>query len=486
MHGHQVRHVRRRAWWPAGRSPRATGAGLTTVIGVAALVAAFAPAAMASSAGGTASPRYWVATTSTSTANHSCPTAAYHTVQSAVSAAEIYEGTHPTAVPAIEVCPGTYTEQVTITKSLVIARAPKVPASRGPVVIMLPGSPVNSFSNCQAHDATGQHPQSVVEICAASTGGTNTSGVSVSISHVTIQGAWPSAVCNDNLYGVLVEGGAAASLANSVVQKIGGDPTTDGCQGGVGVNAGNAVTGQVGHAVLRDDTIESYQKNGVVIDGRGSTGTISDVTVSGAGPTAAIAQNGIQISLGATGSVTGSTVTGNNYTGNGLAYATGILVFGGGGSVCGIGTNSPLVRHASFTGNSLINNDVGVALFNVNNGCNKSVHVPTRDVVCHNYISNTHGYAGGVASADANVSGFGKTTHGLVGDQAGVSDSGDRDVICDNSIHGSGYAPRDATSTLPNPRRPAWVRPVDLFSYAPAFHPDANGNTYDGKAYTPR
>ena len=257
----------------------------------------------------------------------------------------------------------------------------------------------------------------------------------------------------------------------------------NGCQGGVGVEAGFSPTDQVGHVTMTGDTIQSYQKNGITIDGPGSTGAISDVTVSGVGPTAAIAQNGIQFSLGATGSVTGSTITGNNYTGTGLAYSTGILVFGGGGAVCGIGNNSPLVRHASFTGNSLINNDVGVALFNVNNGCDKSVHVPTHDVVCHNYISNTHGYAGGVASADANVSGFGKTKYGLVGDQAGVSDSGDRDVICDNSIHGIGYAPRDATSTLPNPRRPAWVRPVDLFSYAPPTTRTSYGNKYDGKAY---
>jgi hypothetical protein len=493
MRSQDTRRVRRRTCTPIGRSPRATMAALASVIGTAALVAAYAPAAMASTASAVASPKYWVATTSTSTSNHGCPTAGYHTVQSAVTAAESYDGTHPSAVPTIEVCPGTYTEQVTITTSMVITRAPKVPASRGPVTIVLPASVGSdqslglSSTNCQANDSktSTQLPQSVIEICAAATGGVNTTGVSVSISHVTVQGNWPTSVCYDSLYGVLVGGGASLSLSDSIVEQIGAYPL-NGCQGGVGVEAGFSPTRQVGHVTMAGDTVQSYQKNGITVDGPGSTGTISDVTVSGAGPTSAIAQNGIQISLGATGSVTGSTITGNNYTGTGLAYSTGILVFGGGGSVCGIGNNSPLVRHASFTGNSLINNDVGVALFNVNNGCDKSVHVPTRDVVCRNYISNTHGYAGGVASADANVSGFGKTKYGLVGDQAGVSDSGDRDVICDNSIHGIGYAPRDATSTLPNPRRPAWVRPVDLFSYAPAYRPHAYGNKYDGKAYTPR
>ena len=292
-------------------------------------------------------------------------------------------------------------------------------------------------------------------------------------------------VCYDSLYGILVEGGASLSLADSIVEQIGAYPL-NGCQGGVGVEAGFAPTHQVGHLTVSGDTVQTYQKNGITADGRGSTASISGVTVSGAGPTAAIAQNGIQISLGATATVVGSTITGNNYTGNGEASSAGILVFGGGGTVCGIGKNSPLVKKASFTRNTLINNDVGVILFNVNSGCDKSVRTPTRDVVCHNSISNSHGYAGGVPSADANVSGLVTPKYGAIGDQAGVSDSGDRDVICDNSIRGAGYAPRDKTRTLPNARRPAWVRPVDLFSFAAAFRPHVYGNKFDGKAYTPR
>jgi hypothetical protein len=490
---HDIARVRQRLSQQARRAPSATMAAVATVVGAAALLAASAPAAMASPAAtATASRTYWVAPTSTSTTNTGCASAAYNTVQSAVMAAESYESTHARVVPTIELCPGTYTEQVTISSSLVLTRA-KVAASKGPVVIQLPASVGSSqttglsATNCQADDATTstQLPQSVIEICSAATGGVNIKGVSVSISHVTVQGNWPTSVCYDSLYGVLVEGGASLSLADSIVEQIGAYPL-NGCQGGIGVEAGFSPTRQVGHVTLTSDTIQSYQKNGITVDGPGSTAKISSVTVSGAGPTPSIAQNGIQISLGATAMVVGSTVTGNNYTGNGDAYSAGILVFGGGGRVCGIGKNSPLVKGASVTHSTLINNDVAVALFNVNNGCDKSVHTPTRDVVCHNSISNSHGYAGGVASADANVSGLVTTKFGPIGDQAGVSDSGDRDVICDNSIRGAGYASRDKTSTLPNPRRPAWVRPVDLFSYAPAYRPHVYGNTYDGKAYKPR
>ena len=466
--------------------------GVVAFVTVVAVATGTATAAMASSAAAAASPKYWVAPTSTSTANNSCATAAYTSVQSAVTAAELYESSHTRAVPTIELCPGTYTEQVTITRSLVLTRA-RVAARRGPVVIKLPASVGAdqstglSATNCQADDnaTSTQLPQSVIEICAAATGGINTRGVSVSISHVTVQGNWPTTVCYDSLYGILVEGGARLSLADSIVEQIGAYPL-NGCQGGVGVEAGSARTHQVGHVRMSGDTVQTYQKNGITADGPGSTASISGVTVSGAGPTAAIAQNGIQISLGATATVVGSTITGNNYTGNGEASSAGILVFGGGGTVCGIGKNSPLVKKASFTRDIMINNDVGVALFNVNNGCDKSVRTPTRDVVCHNSISNSHGYAGGVPSADANVSGLVTPKYGAIGDQAGVSDSGDRDVICDNSIRGQGYAPRDKTRALPNPRPPAWVRPVDLFSFAAAYRPHVYGNKFDGKAYTPR
>lgn len=443
-------------------------------------------------AGATAGVSYFVAQTGVSAAaDTGCNTAAYDSIQAAVTAAEGYESAHHGVVPAIEVCPGTYSEQVTISSSLAINRA-NVPASRGPVVIELPAAVGSSQSaglsttNCQAKDAATntQVPQSVVEICAAKPGGGNTKGVSVAVSHVTIEGDWPSSVCYDSLYGVLVEGGANLSLTSSVVQQAGAYPL-NGCQGGVGIQAGLSVTGQIGHASLTRDTVQSYQKNGITIDGPGSTGRISDVTISGAGPTAQIAQNGVQISFGATGTVTGSTITGNNYTGTGEASATGILVVGGGGAVCGIGKDSPLVQHASFTRNALINNDLGIALFNVNSACNKSVHMPTRDVACYNAISNSHGYAGG-PSADANISGLITKKYGAIGDQAGVSDTGADDVICRNAISGVGYAPRDSRRTLPNPKPPAWVRPVDIYSFAAAWRPVVNGNTYDGKQYRPR
>jgi hypothetical protein len=199
------------------------------------------------------------------------------------------------------------------------------------------------------------------------------------------------------------------------------------------------------------------------------------VVVTGAGPTSAIAQNGIQISDGATGSVTGSFVSGDNYTGTALASSAGILVFGG----CG----SDLVKHASFTGNTVTGSDIGIALFNADPTCTKSATTPTDDTACYNTLQNSHGYPGGKPSADANIAGWSSTAP-IVGYQAGVSDTGDHDVICGNAVSGAGYAPLGATSSLPNPPPPAFVRPVDIVSVK-AIAPVVYGNTFDWLPYHP-
>jgi hypothetical protein len=465
---------------PHGVTGRSAGRYLAAACGVLVLAAALITSA--SAAGAAPWHAFWVSPGgSSANANRSCATAAYSSVQSAVNAAETFESTNPFPVPTVYICPGTYSEQVTILDSVVLTRAP-VPEYLGPVTIQLPASVGASQStglsttNCQAHDVANsvQIPQSVIEICAAGPGGTNTSGVSVAISNVTVEGNWPTTTCYDSLYGILVGGGASLSLTGSTVEKIGAYPL-NGCQGGVGIQAGRWVISQVGHVRLSDDTIETYQKNGITVDGPGSTADIDHLVVTGAGPTSQIAQNGIQISRGATGSVTHSTVTGNNYTGQGNASSTGIVVFGG----CG----APLDDKVTITGNSLSGNDVGIDVGNYNPTCSAAPDTVTDDVACFNVVENSNGYPGGVASADANVTGWSPGPP-AIGYQAGVSDTGNRDLICANAVYGAGYAPLDATSSLPNPPPPAFVRPIDVVSF-PTTDPTVFGNTYDGRPYIP-
>jgi hypothetical protein len=57
-------------------------------------------------------------------------------------------------------------------------------------------------------------------------------------------------------------------------------------------------------------------------------------------------------------------------------------------------------------------------------------------------------------------------------------------VICNNAVTGAGYAQLGATSSLPNPPPPAFVRPIDIVSIA-AIDPHTYGNTFDASPYHP-
>jgi hypothetical protein len=267
-------------------------------------------------------------------ADSSCATAAYHTIQSAISAAP--------AGATINICAGTYTEQLTITQSVSLVAV-------GAVTVALPASPVNATTACDTAPGTGsyQPDQDGVVICGAAT---------VNITGLTVDAAWPMGTCYDSLYGILVAGGATLNFTNSSVTAAGGVPL-NGCQGGVGIQVGMAWTTpvEVGHATLLNDSVSGYQKNGITVDGTGSSADIVDTTVTGIGATTQIAQNGIQISNGAFGAIVGSTISGNecdypSVCGPDMLYNTqsaGVLFYG------------PALG-SSVTASKIEDNDMGV------------------------------------------------------------------------------------------------------------------------------
>lgn len=120
-----------------------------------------------------------------------------------------------------------------------------------------------------------------------------------------------------NYYGV-VANAADVDVTDSTIHDIGEQPL-NGSQHGVGVfyttsNQDGSPTGDAATGTLSGSTIAGYQKGGVVVSGDGAAVTVENNTVTGAGPVDWIAQNGIQVSYGATALVTGNTVSGNAYT----------------------------------------------------------------------------------------------------------------------------------------------------------------------------
>ena len=253
---------------------------------VAATAAAFLVPMSTSSAFGSTK---WVGTAPAVPGGTSCGAPAYNSVQAAINAA--------TSGSTIHICPGTYTEQVQISKNLTIT-------GQNTPTLKLPAVPANSTTPCDTQiPASFQPNQDEVSICGA---------FKVTMTGITVDASWPAGTCYDSMYGIFVGGGATLTMGTASVVAAGAQPI-NGCQGGVAIQVGTTRTSpaEVGHLSASKISVSGYQKNGIDIVGAGSTGAISNSFVSGAGPTTAIAQNGIEIADGAAGTLRINTITGH-------------------------------------------------------------------------------------------------------------------------------------------------------------------------------
>jgi hypothetical protein len=224
----------------------------------------------------------------------------------------------------LEVCAGTYSEQVTVgVSNLTIEGA-------GTSTIVDPSTLTPStVSDLDTH-------QPIVPIFDVS-GQSNVTitGLTVEGSGLTTSFSWPG--CGDNFVGVLSQN-ASATLSNVTVEGIKLPPALFGCQDGLAVFAQSSVGPQNTLTVVHS-TITNYDKNGVTCVDKYTTCSVAQSTITGMGPTDGIAQNGVQIGPGAPGSVVDhNNVSGNDYTGatNTVEpqadYAAGILLYDGTGS----------------------------------------------------------------------------------------------------------------------------------------------------------
>lgn len=204
----------------------------------------------------------------------SCNNPGYQRIQDAVNAA--------TAGDTINVCPGTYPEQVvieTLAKSNLTLRSTSYRAAiiQAPPVMMDPGD--------------------IVRVRGAR---------NVTIRDFKITGPLPDEqICSPFARtGIRVGGGGSALILNNHITEIrSASPALRYCQNGIGILVGRAFESEVGQAVILNNLIDKYQKGGIVVSNVGSSAEIAANRINGAGPTDVIAQNGIQISAGATAQV---------------------------------------------------------------------------------------------------------------------------------------------------------------------------------------
>src|ERR1700694_3169918 len=149
------------------------GRRITLAVALACAVAACVPAVAA------ATPMAWVSPAPVKGPFNNCATPGYNSIQEAITVSP--------AKSTIHVCAGTYTEEVVIQK-------PDAIAAEAGATLQLPGSPTATKSPCDKEP----EEQDLLMVC---TGG------KVNISGLTLDGAWPTGTCNDNLYTVNTGGG---------------------------------------------------------------------------------------------------------------------------------------------------------------------------------------------------------------------------------------------------------------------------------------
>ena len=226
-----------------------------------------------------------------------CEHAGYTSIQAAVTAA--------TADDTIRVCAGTYAEQV-----------------------LIPGSKNNLTLHSVSHwraiiKAPPVMPDLTLAIVRVS------SSQNVTIRGFEISGPG-SNICNSLRYGVRVDtGGSANIIGNHIVdiRDLPPPPNVSGCQNGVAILVGRTAESTTGSALIEGNVIERYQKNGPTVDNTGSFARITHNVIRGVGPTATIAQNGIQVSRGADAIVEHNWVADNTYTLAPAFGGTGVLLF---------------------------------------------------------------------------------------------------------------------------------------------------------------
>lgn len=220
----------------------------------------------------------------------SCTKPGYNKIQAAVDAAASGD--------VINVCPGTYPEQVTVETA---AKSNIVLRSTTPLAARIQAPPAMELVNG--------------DLVRIDNGARN-----VSLLAFTVAGPLPDTLfCAAQLRaGVRVKGGASALIAGNYITEIrSANPALRGCQNGFGVAVGRTfdfpVPDQVGQAVIFGNRIDRYQKGGLYADNKGTSVSVRNNSIEGDGPTNVIAQNGVQVSRGATAELRGNTIKNHAY-----------------------------------------------------------------------------------------------------------------------------------------------------------------------------
>jgi nitrous oxidase accessory protein NosD len=214
-----------------------------------------------------------------------CPSAAYATINAALTAANPGD--------EIDICPGTYPEQLVIIK---------------PVTVR--GMSVNGVNRVLIqptllYDVSTFSFQAVVSV--VSTSGVVIEGLAIDASMNNVSG------CTDLLSVVHFYNASGAVVNNTISGGQLPSPSTcttlfPGNGFGILVDSSAGHTGPF-NVSISGNSIHDFNRDGILINGAGITADISRNTISGIGPSTGYNQFGVFIALGAVGHVTNNMIS---------------------------------------------------------------------------------------------------------------------------------------------------------------------------------
>jgi pectin methylesterase-like acyl-CoA thioesterase len=159
----------------------------------------------------------------------------YTTIQAAVNAP---------GVTTVEVCPGTYPEQVTITQNLTLKGIASGTSDAAVVVVPAGGLVTNGVT-----DISGSPTAAQIFV----------QGATVTISHLTVDGANDGLTdCSIDAIGIYYQN-ASGTITDNAVRNVLLPPALQGCQDGLAINVESNTTSTV---TVSNNSVRNYDKNG--------------------------------------------------------------------------------------------------------------------------------------------------------------------------------------------------------------------------------
>ncbi len=290
--------------------------------------------------------------------------ASYPTISDAVSYAP--------AGSTIYICPGTYAEQIVITKKLTLegvaqngSTGSSASGENNPVIVVPSGGVMVNTNDLYPYGYDPNQPTAAQILVQTPTASLATPIV-VNMSNIAVDGSNNGLnSCATDLVGIYYQN--ASGTVNHVTtryQEL--SSGLFGCQDGLAIYVQSGYgTGGTAVVAIENSSVHDYDKNGITADGSGTVATITGNYVVGIGATPLIAQNGIQLSDGAGGKIESNTVTDDVYinpsdcytTGNpppSCYSATGILLYDSGGT-----STSPV----TISSNTISNTQGGIVAY---------------------------------------------------------------------------------------------------------------------------